>query len=90
MFTINFFSIHYFSVKTPGPQDVSLVSQKEVFYHVKVQIVKEINIFIHLKIYLKRVSKIKENAYLAMLNPKASRALRQALDPNLYKLISFM
>ena len=33
--------------------DVSLVSHKSAFYHVKVQNVKERDIFLHFKIYLK-------------------------------------
>ena len=52
--------IHYqflfhtlFQCNDTRTQDVSLVSQKNAFYYVKVQIVKERDIFIHFKIYLK-------------------------------------
>ena len=48
-------------------QDVSLVSHKNAFYHVKVQIVRERDIFINIfQNLLKREPKIKENAYLAI------------------------
>ena len=47
-------------------QDVSLVSHKNSFYHVKVQNVKrKVNIYICQNL-LKRVPKNKENVYLAM------------------------
>ena len=52
--------IHYlflfhtlFQCNDTRPQDASLVSHKNAFYHVKVQIAKERDIFIHFKIYLK-------------------------------------
>ena len=44
-------------------QDVSLVSHKNAFYHVKVQTVEERDTFQNL---FKRVPKIKENTYLAI------------------------
>ena len=70
-------------------QDVIPVSHKNAPYHVKVQTIKR-NIFIYtLQNLLKRVPKNKEGTYLAMSNPRASRALRWALDPSLYKLTLF-
>ena len=62
---------------------------KEKFFLLEGQLYQERLVFNCFKNIIKRYLENKENAYSAKKNPRASRALRQALDPSPLKLTLF-
>ena len=62
---------------------------KEKFFLLEGQLYQERLVFNCFKNIIKRCLENKENAYSTKKNPRASRALRRALDPSPLKLTSF-
>ena len=62
---------------------------KKSFFLLEGQLYQQGLVFKYFKNITKRYLENKENAYSVKKNPRASRALRQALDPSLLKLTLF-
>ena len=73
-----------------GPCCRGMYALRKVFPIRRTVVSSKIQCLNILKDIIKRYLENKENAYSAKKNPWASRALRQALDPGLLKLTSFM